>query len=59
MVVNPPEEQTQAVQACASGIVSNAFGIRDNQGVEPLSLPPGKLQRQRRMRTQRWLAMPL
>ncbi|KAN0081878.1 hypothetical protein V8E54_003176 [Elaphomyces granulatus] len=33
-------EATAQASAQASGVASNAFGIRDNQGVVPLSLPP-------------------
>ena len=31
---------TTTATACTSGITSNAFGVRDNQGIVLLSLPP-------------------
>ena len=34
------EYEYNALAARASGIASNAFPVRDNQGVVPLSLPP-------------------
>ncbi len=36
----PSDYEAARAQAEASGLASNAFGIRDNQGVIPLSLPP-------------------
>ena len=36
----PDDYEAVHAQAKASGLASNAFGVRDNQGVIPLSLPP-------------------
>ena len=39
-ILSGSNEVTAQASAQASGVASNAFGIRDNQGVVPLSLPP-------------------